>query len=118
MNINEELQALNNQLDKLQHELAAAEKFGQATAVSDIKNRQKKIIENVDRIKAQRSEQMSKKGQEIQALKFHRPITKAEQADMGKLKKSVRGLVVVHPLTALGKEMDVEVLTGYAPKEF
>ncbi len=24
---------------------------------------------------------------------------------MGKLKKSVRGLVVVHPMTALGREM-------------
>ncbi len=36
------------------------------------------------------------------SLPFRRAITKKEQADMGKLKKSVRGLVVVHPMTALG----------------
>lgn len=27
---------------------------------------------------------------------------------MGKLKKSVRGLVVVHPMTALGREMGLQ----------
>jgi ribosome-associated protein len=37
---------------------------------------------------------------------------------MGKLKKSVRGLIVVHPLTALGRELTVEKVTGFAPKKF
>ena len=61
---------------------------------------------------------MSGKGKGIQSLKFQRPLTKAEQADMGKLKKSVRGLVVVHPTTALGREMGIEVVTGFSPREF
>lgn len=51
-------------------------------------------------------------------MPFSREITKAEQADMGKLKKSVKGLVVVHPMTKLGKELRLEVMTGFAPKEF
>lgn len=33
---------------------------------------------------------------------------------MGKLKKSVRGLVVVHPMTALGREMGLKEMTGFA----
>ena len=37
---------------------------------------------------------------------------------MGALKKSVRGPVVVHPMTALGKEMGLKEMTGYAPKPF
>lgn len=44
-------------------------------------------------------------------MPFQRAITKKEQADMGKLKKSVRGLVVVHPMTALGREMGLEEMT-------
>ena len=41
-----------------------------------------------------------------------------EQADMGTLKKVVRGIVVVHPMTALGREMGLKVVTGYAKKAF
>lgn len=37
---------------------------------------------------------------------------------MGKLKKSVRGLVVVHPLTKLGKALKLDVVTGFAPTAF
>ena len=51
-------------------------------------------------------------------MAFNRELTKAEQADMGKLKKSVRGLVVVHPLTALGRELAIEKVTGFASKKF
>lgn len=37
---------------------------------------------------------------------------------MGKLKKSVRGTVVVHPMTATGREMDLKEMTGFARSEF
>jgi len=37
---------------------------------------------------------------------------------MGTLKKTVRGIVVVHPMTALGREMGLKVVTGYAKKAF
>lgn len=35
---------------------------------------------------------------------------------MGSLKKAVRGIEVVHPMTALGREMGLKVVTGYAKK--
>ncbi|HHX3280496.1 TPA: DUF2810 domain-containing protein, partial [Salmonella enterica] len=38
--------------------------------------------------------------------------------DMGKLKKSVRGLIVVHPMTALGREMGLKEMTGFNKTEF
>lgn len=50
-------------------------------------------------------------------MPFQRAITK-EQADMGKLKKSVRGLVVVHPMTALGREMGLQEMTGFSKTAF
>lgn len=37
---------------------------------------------------------------------------------MGTLKKAVRGIVVVHPMTALGREMGLKEVTGYAKKRF
>jgi ribosome-associated protein len=61
---------------------------------------------------------MGKKGADVKSLAFNRVLTKAEQADMGKLKKSVKGLVVVHPMTALGREMGIKEVTGFAPKAF
>ncbi len=51
-------------------------------------------------------------------MPFQRAITKKEQADMGKLKKSVRGLVVVHPMTALGREMGLQEMTGFSKTAF
>jgi ribosome-associated protein len=51
-------------------------------------------------------------------MPFKRPITKKEQADMGKLKKSVRGLVIVHPMTALGREMELDAMTGFSKTDF
>ena len=35
-----------------------------------------------------------------------------------KLKKSVRGLVVVHPMTALGREMGLQEMTGFSKTAF
>ena len=52
------------------------------------------------------------------SMPHRRAITKKEQADMGKLKKSVRGLVVVHPMTALGREMGLKEMTGFSKTAF
>ncbi len=51
-------------------------------------------------------------------LPFSREITKKEQADMSTLKKSGRGLVVVHPMTALGREMSLKVIIDFTKKPF
>jgi ribosome-associated protein len=118
MNLKQELQNLNNRLDKSQRKLAAAVQRGDAEVESQIKNDIETIDKKITSLKGQQTQQVSGKGKGIAALAFNRPITKAEQADMGKLKKSVRGLVVVHPMTALGREMGVKVVTGFASAEF
>ena len=45
-------------------------------------------------------------------------IVGAHMRNMGKLKKSVRGLVVVHPMTALGREMGLQEMTGFSKTAF
>lgn len=118
MNRNQELQDINNKLDKLRRRLAKAElSHNQPNIVTikwDIAQLEKQKLE----VGAQHARQTSGKAEKIKSMAFKRPLTKAEQADMGKLKKSVRGLVVVHPMTALGKEIGVSEVTGYAPKKF
>lgn len=118
MTLKQDLQNLNNRLDKQRSRFSAAEERGDVDAATRLNKDIEKLTQKIESLKEQLSKKMSSKGQGIKSLKFSRPITKAEQADMGKLKKSVRGLVVVHPMTALGKEMGLDVMTGYAPVEF
>ncbi len=118
MNLKQELQKLNHRLDKAQGKLAAAEKRGDVELAAQGKIAIDTINSKITKLKGQQEKQVRGKGQGIQALSFNRPISKAEQADMGKLKKSVRGLVVVHPMTKLGREMGIEVVTGFAPAKF
>ncbi|BAN97834.1 hypothetical protein E05_30680 [Plautia stali symbiont] len=75
-------------------------------------------MQEIERLSNVREEKLSKEAQQLKKLLFSREITKKEQANMGALKKSVRGLVVVHPMTALGREMGLEVMTGYAKQPF
>ena len=90
------------------------------------KNEIKRLSDRLDAIRHQQAElsrsvqsqKLSKEAQKLMSLPFRRAITKKEQADMGKLKKSVRGLVVVHPMTALGREMGLKEMTGFARSEF
>ncbi|GAA3933569.1 YibL family ribosome-associated protein [Litoribacillus peritrichatus] len=118
MNLNKELQQLQHKLDKLRNKLVAAEKRDDPSVVQRFQKEISVTLKKVESIKGQKSRQVSSKSDTIKAMPFHRELTKTEQADMGKLKKSVRGLVVVHPMTALGKEMGITKMTGYAPKEF
>ena len=72
----------------------------------------------IARLREVHSQKLSKEAQKLMKMPFQRAITKKEQADMGKLKKSVRGLVVVHPMTALGREMGLEEMTGFSKTAF
>ncbi len=118
MNLKQELQQLNNRLDKCRRKLKAAEERNDHEIISQFKNEIAKINQKVTELKSSQNQQLSNKGQGVKALAFNRELTKAEQADMGKLKKSVRGLVVVHPMTALGREIGVTAVTGFAPAQF
>ncbi|ABV87937.1 YibL family ribosome-associated protein [Shewanella pealeana] len=118
MNLKQELQTLNDKLDKFRRKLAAAEKRADPTIVMQFKKEIAAITKRISSVKGQQTRELSKEGSTVVGLKFNRVLTKAEQADMGKLKKSVKGLVVVHPMTALGREMGIKQVTGFAPKEF
>jgi len=118
MNVKQELQALYRTLDKRRNTLVAAEKRFDQVVVGQSRRDIKEITKQIERLKETTASDMSSKSAQIKAMKFNRALTKAEQADLGKLKKSVRGLTVVHPLTALGRELELSEVTGFANKEF
>ncbi|WP_299496829.1 YibL family ribosome-associated protein [uncultured Shewanella sp.] len=118
MNLKQELQDLNNKLDKSRRKLAAAEQRGDRGVVLQFKQEVNALTKRINSIKNQQTRELGKTGQNVKDMRFNRVLTTAEQADMGKLKKSVRGLVVVHPMTALGREMGLKEVTGFAPAAF
>lgn len=118
MNLKQELQQLNDKLDKFRRKLAAAEQRGDAVIIAQFKREMAAVTKQIASIKGQQTRLLNKQGGDIKDLPFHRALTKAEQADMGQLKKSVKGLVVIHPMTALGRQMGLKDVTGYAPQKF
>ena len=118
MNIKNDLQKLNNQLDVCKNKLLSAQQRNDQERVIFFKGKLDKANKKIASIKQLQTRQNSSKGRSITSLAFNRPLTQAEQADMGKLKKTVRGLIVVHPLTAVGREIGIKVVTGFAPKKF
>jgi ribosome-associated protein len=118
MSASKDLHELNNKLDLLKRKLANAEQLGDVFNANNFKRDIGKLQRQIGSIKGLRAKQNMGRGEELKALGFSRGLTKQEQADLGKLKQSVKGLVVVHPLTALGREMALNEVTGFAPAAF
>ena len=118
MSLKDELQALANKKDKVLRKLERAKARQDYEVAAGATAELEKLNVQLEALKAQKSRTNSDKADQLRARKFHRALTKAEQADMGKFKKSVRGLVTVHPLTALGRELGITEMTGFADKEF
>lgn len=118
MNLKKEVQDINNKLEQSRRKLTAAIQRGDDPIIDQFNKQIAALEKQLASVKGQQKKVNGKKSEAIRNLAFNRPLTKKEQADMGKLKKSVRGLVVVHPMTALGREMGVDKVTGFAPKEF
>ena len=118
MNIKQELQQLNNKLEKSNRKLAAAKDRRDQPIILQFQAEIELLTKAIAATKKQTDSLLSSKANSITSLAFNRELTKAEQADMGKLKKSVRGLMVVHPLTAIGRELKIEKVTGFARKKF
>ncbi|WP_432453099.1 MULTISPECIES: YibL family ribosome-associated protein [unclassified Agarivorans] len=118
MNLKKEIQEISNKLDSAKRKLNAAHERGDKVMIQQFNHTIEVLNKRLKSVKGQHTQQLSKKGGEIKGLPYSRVLTKTEQADMGKLKKSVKGLVVVHPMTTLGREMGVKEVTGFAPKEF
>ncbi|WP_017799726.1 YibL family ribosome-associated protein [Winslowiella toletana] len=113
-----EIKRLSDQLDALNHKEPALLASGEAEKLGELLREKDKLIEEIERLKGVRVQKLSKEAEKLQQLPFSRAITKKEQADMGSLKKAVRGIVVVHPMTALGREMGLQEVTGFAKKAF
>ncbi|UKA03592.1 YibL family ribosome-associated protein [Photobacterium damselae] len=118
MNLNQELQSLNNRMDKCQRKLAAAISRNDDVIIKQFRDEIEKLRKKIQNVKHRRSAKVTTQSKDAKSLSFHRALTKQEQADMGKLKKSVKGLVVVHPMTALGRSMGLKEVTGYASQPF
>ncbi|WP_341665721.1 YibL family ribosome-associated protein [Vibrio sp.] len=118
MSTKQELQNLNNRLDKYNRKLDSAKARGDQEMITKYTDEIDKLAKKVHAIKSKQSYDLNKERKKLKAMAFSREITKAEQADIGKLKKSVKGLVLVHPMTKLGKFLELSVMTGYASKPF
>ncbi|MDN3697233.1 MULTISPECIES: YibL family ribosome-associated protein [Vibrio] len=118
MSVKNELQEINNRLDKCRHKMAAAKTRQDRPVVRQFEEEIKKLTKKVAQLKHKQSYDVNQERKSLVDMPFKRAITKAEQADIGKLKKSVKDLVIVHPMTKLGKELRLEEMTGFAPKAF
>ncbi|WP_070963876.1 YibL family ribosome-associated protein [Vibrio sonorensis] len=118
MNPNKEIQQLKNRLDTCQRKLDAAKSRGDQPMISKFTDEIDTLTKKVSRLKHKQEYDLNKERKSLLDMPFSRELTKKEQADLGKLKKSVKGLVVVHPLTKIGKSLRLDAMTGFAPKEF
>lgn len=113
-----EIKRLSDLLDALNHKDTAVSQQGNPVLMAQHAAEKQQLTTEIERLKNLRGKKLSAEAQQLKQLPFSREISKKEQADMGALKKRVRGLIVVHPMTALGREMGLKVVTGYAKKTF
>ncbi len=113
-----EIRSLSDKLDALTRKEPLLLESGEAEKLGELLKEKEKLVIELERLRNVREEKLSKEAQKLKQLPFSRPITKKEQANLGALKKSVRGIVVVHPMTALGREMGLKEMTGFAKNAF
>lgn len=113
-----EIKRLSDRLDAIRHQQAELSLVDAAEKYAELEKEKTTLETEIARLRDQYSQKLSKEAQKLTKMRFSRPITKKEQADLGKLKKSVRGIIVVHPMTALGREMGLDAMTGFANTEF
>ncbi|WP_375749722.1 YibL family ribosome-associated protein [Vibrio sp. HN007] len=118
MSMKTDIQKQQNRLDNCKRKLDAAKSRGDQAMISKFTDEIEQVNKKLNQLKHKQSYDLNKERKSLLDMPFSREITKAEQADMGKLKRSVKGLIVVHPMTKLGKELRLEVMTGFAPKKF
>lgn len=113
-----EIKRLSDQLDTINHKSQPLLESGNVEKLGELMREKQTIEEELVRLREEHTASLSKEAQKLQKMPFQRAITKKEQADMGSLKKRVRGIIVVHPMTALGREMGLETVTGFARETF
>ncbi|RJX66222.1 YibL family ribosome-associated protein [Vibrio sinensis] len=118
MSIKQDIQKINNRVDSCQRKLDAAKARGDNAMVSKFTDDLEKLSKTQSSLKHKQQYDLNKERRDLSDMPFSREITKLEQADLGQLKKKVKGLVIVHPMTKIGKQLRVDVMTGFAPKPF
>ena len=118
MSLKQDLQKLHNRLDTAQRKLDAAKARSDQEMISKFTDQVEEFSKKINSLRGKQDYNLNKERKSLLDMPFSREITKEEQADLGKLKKSVRGLVLVHPMTKMGKQLRLEVMTGFAPKKF
>ncbi|KFD21673.1 hypothetical protein GTPT_0772 [Tatumella ptyseos ATCC 33301] len=113
-----EIKRLSDQLDAVNHKSQPLLVAGDMEKLGELQKEKQKLEEEIARLRNVRVKKLSSEAQKLQKLTFSRAITKKEQANLGALKKSVRGIVIVHPMTALGREMGLTEVTGFAKSAF
>ena len=113
-----EIKRLSDRLDLIRHQQADMSLVESAEKYAEIEKEKATLEAEIDRLRAVKGHKLSKEAQKLMDLPHRRAITKKDQADMGKLKKSVRGLVIVHPMTELGREMGLKEMTGFSKTAF
>ncbi|EKT60850.1 YibL family ribosome-associated protein [Providencia sneebia] len=113
-----QIKLLSDRLDLIRHQMASMQLANEAEKYVALDKEKAELEIEIARLKALRTKKLSKEAQKLVDMPFKRPITKKEQADLGKLKKTVRGLVIVHPMTALGREMGLDDMTGFSKTDF
>ncbi|WP_031522078.1 YibL family ribosome-associated protein [Siccibacter colletis] len=113
-----EIKRLSDRLDAIRHQQADLSLVEGAEKYAELEKEKETLETEIARLREVHGQKLSKEAQKLADMPYRRAITRKEQADMGKLKKSVRGLVVVHPMTALGREMGLKEMTGFSKTEF
>lgn len=113
-----EIKRLSDRLDLIRHQQADMSLVEFAEKYAELEKEKEKLEGEIERLRAVKGHKLSKEAQKLMGMPHRRAITKKEQADMGKLKKSARGLVVVHPMTELGREMGLQEMTGFCKTAF
>lgn len=113
-----QIKLLSDRLDLIRHQMASLQLTSNAEKYAELEKEKATLEIEITRLKSVRDKKLSKEAQKLENMPFKRAITKKEQADIGKLKKAVRGLIIVHPMTALGREMELDEMTGFSKTDF
>ena len=113
-----QIKLLSDRLDLIRRQMTSMQLTSEAEKYAELEKEKAALEIEIVRLKTVRTKKLSKEAQKLADMPFKRSITKKEQADIGKLKKAVRGLIIVHPMTALGREMGLDEMTGFSKADF
>ncbi|MEI8631403.1 YibL family ribosome-associated protein [Vibrio sp. PP-XX7] len=117
MSVKQEIQQLSSRLESCNHKLTAAKSRGDQAMMTKFTDDVAALTKQVTQLKNKQNYVFNKERKRLLDMPFSREITKAEQADMGKLKNQSKALWWYIPQLKSVKNF-VSVMTGFAPGPF